>query len=526
MTIKVLFDINVLLDSFLIREEFYLDSFTALNLSKAGKLEGWVSANSFSTIYYFLRKGVGESSARHIIRQIMEFLSVIPVRQKTVAGACEMDLPDFEDNIQVACARQLDIDYILTRDTKDYIGSPIAAISPRAFIESWKSGSIFKEDVHVPFVDLGEQFHQIYDEVDNQISDVINRTAFIGGKYVSEFERNFATFCKAKHCIGVGNGTDALFIVLKALNIGPGDEVIIPANTFIATSEAVTMVGASVVFVDCDPDTYNIDVNLIHDKITSRTKAIIPVHLYGQPADMDPILEIVKKYNLFVIEDAAQAHGAIYYSGQKSEVKSRKQKKKMIGTLGDIACFSFYPGKNLGAYGDAGAIVTDNDEFATRARMFANHGRISKYGHDFEGINSRMDGIQAAILTVKLPYINEWNEKRHKNALLYNKLLQDVEDITIPKIRPTASHVFHLYVIRAKKRNELQGYLKEHGIATGIHYPTALPFLKAYDYLGHKPQDFPVAYQYQDEILSLPMYPELSAESIHFICSKIRDFYV
>jgi len=352
----------------------------------------------------------------------------------------------------------------------------------------------------------------IKSEISEAIENVIADAAFINGKYVQEFEKNFAAFCQAKHCVGVGNGTDALFIALKALDIGPGDEVIVPANTFVATSEAVTMTGAQVVFVDCDPKTYNTDVKQISDLISTRTKAIIPVHLYGQPAEMNSIRKIADRYNLKIVQDCAQAHGAII-------------NERPLANFGDILCFSFYPGKNLGAYGDAGAVVTNDDEIAKRVRMFANHGRILKYDHEFEGINSRMDGIQGAILNVKLKYLPKWTEKRMKNAALYNELLQDIDDIIIPYVHENVKHVYHLYVIRTKRREELQKYLKENGIATGIHYPIALPNLKAYRYLGHRPTDFPVASRFQDEILSLPMYPELADTEIEFIVEKIKEFF-
>ena len=313
------------------------------------------------------------------------------------------------------------------------------------------------------------------------------------------------------YCLGVGNGTDALFIALKSLGVGSGDEVITAANSFIATSEAITMSGARVVFVDINPDTYNINVTKIEEKITPKTKAIIPVHLYGYPADMDPILEIAKNYNLFVIEDAAQAHLA-------------ESKGRIVGGIGDMGCFSFYPGKVLGAYGDAGAIVTNNKELATKARMIANHGRISKYDHEFEGVNSRMDGLQGAILNVKLNYLKEWIDSRRRNASIYHNLLIDLRNISIPREKPYNKHVYHLYVIRTKERNKLQEYLKETGISTGIHYPIALPNLLAYKYLGHTPSDFPVSSQYQCEILSIPMYSELKEDQIEYVVDCIKRF--
>jgi dTDP-4-amino-4,6-dideoxygalactose transaminase len=366
--------------------------------------------------------------------------------------------------------------------------------------------------VRISFVDLKAQYLTIKHEIDETIADVISDTAFINGKYVLKFEESFAQFCEAKHCVCVGNGTDAILLALMASGIGPGDEVIVPANTFVATSEAVTMAGAKVIFVDCDPETYNIDVNGIESVISPKTRAIIPVHLYGQPADMRSIRHIADNHGLKIIQDCAQAHGA--------EIDG-----KPLGSFGDVLCYSFYPGKNLGAYGDAGAIVTDDKELATRARMLANHGRISKYDHEFEGINSRMDGIQGAILYVKLKNLSEWTKGRRENARSYNRLLQGVKDIVTPYVSPIVKHVYHLFVLRAKRRDQLQEYLKTNGIATGIHYPVALPNLRAYRYLGHKPSDFPVASQCQEQILSLPMYPELSEEMIEYISEKVMEFY-
>jgi len=366
--------------------------------------------------------------------------------------------------------------------------------------------------MNIPFVDLRAQYETIRDEIDKNISDVILKSAFIGGPYLEKFESEFAAFCNVDHCVGVGNGTDALFIALKAFGIGAGDEVITTAFSFIATSEAITMSGARVVFVDINPATFNIDVTKIEDKITERTRAIIPVHLYGQPADMNPILDIARKYRLKVIEDAAQAHGAVY-------------KGRQIGTIGDAACFSFYPGKNLGAYGDGGAIVTNDDELAIKARMLANHGRIDKYNHEIEGVNSRLDGLQAAILEVKLRYLPEWNEKRRKNAYLYNEHLHN-SGITTPTEIDNVKAVYHLYVVRVKSelRAKLQAHLKTHGIATGIHYPIALPCLTAYAYLNPRPQDFPEAVKASNEILSLSMFPELTKEQIQYVVENISAY--
>jgi dTDP-4-amino-4,6-dideoxygalactose transaminase len=365
--------------------------------------------------------------------------------------------------------------------------------------------------MNIPFVDLKAQYQSIKPEVDAAIAAVLEETAFVGGPHVKAFEEAFAKYCGVGHCVGLANGTDALFIALKALDIGPGDEVITVANTFVATSEAIRMAGAQVVFVDINPATYNIDVDQIEAKITSKTKAIIPVHLYGQPADMAPIAELAKKHGLRVIGDAAQAHGSTY-RGQP------------IAALADITCFSFYPGKNLGAYGDAGALVTDNTEWATAARMFANHGRVKKYDHDIEGVNSRLDGLQAAILSVKLRHIEDWTERRRRNAELYNRALATSAVVTPVEIADVRA-VYHLYIVRVPngRREAVQEYLQTNGISTGIHYPIALPYLNAYRHLRHSHADFPQALRASSEILSLPMFPELSEEQIGYVAAALAN---
>ena len=362
--------------------------------------------------------------------------------------------------------------------------------------------------MNIPFVNLKSQYQTLKADIDEAIQKVIDQTAFIKGPFVSEFESLFKSAYSVKHTISCANGTDAIYISLKALGIGNGDEVITTALSWISTSETITQAGAKVVFVDISPDYYTIDTDKIEEKITSRTKAIIPVHLYGQPAPMDKIMSIAKKYNLYVIEDCAQAHFA-------------KWKGQNVGTIGDIGTFSFFPGKNLGAYGDAGGIITNNDYMAEISRMYANHGAIKKHHHDFEGINSRLDGIQAAVLSVKLPHIQDWNTLRRQHAKSYTSLLKNLQT---PKINSKGTHVFHLYVIQHDDRNGLQDYLKKHGVATGIHYPTALPFLKAYNYLGHSSADFPNAYRAQNRILSLPIYPELTIEEIEYIVDIIKSY--
>ncbi len=366
--------------------------------------------------------------------------------------------------------------------------------------------------MNIPFLDLQRQYSDIKHEIDAAVQSVISNSAFIGGSFVEAFESGFAGYCGVKHCVGVGNGTDALFIAMRSLGIGSDDEVIVPANSFIATSEAVTLTGARVVFADVDPYTLNIDPSAVEALITPRTRAIIAVHLYGQPADMDAILSLARKNNLYVIEDAAQAHGATY-------------KGRIVGSMGDVACFSFYPGKNLGAYGDAGALVTNDTSLASKARMFANHGRIDKYNHEIEGINSRLDGLQAAVLSVKLKHLPEWTRKRQQNAQIYSHLLKSA-GVGTPVELAGAASVHHLYVIRvqAEHRDSLRTYLQDRGVSTGIHYPIALPNLLAYRYLNHGPERFPVSTVAASEILSLPMFAELTESEIRYVSETTASF--
>lgn len=365
--------------------------------------------------------------------------------------------------------------------------------------------------MNIPLVDLKIQYQSIKEEIDEAIKRIIENTAFIMGDEVKRFEENFASFCNAEYAIGTSSGTTALHLALIACGIRDGDEVITVPNTFIATAEAITHCGAKVVFVDVDEDSYTLNSTKLEDAITPKTKAIIPVHLFGQPADLEPIIEIAKKHNLKVIEDAAQAHGA-EYKGQK------------VGTFGDAACFSFYPAKNLGAFGDAGMITTNNDEIAEKVSILRNHGRFTKYEHTVEGYNYRIDALQAAILDVKLRHLDEWTEQRRHNAALYSELLQDVEIIT-PKEMNYAKHVYHLYVIRTSQRDELREYLSDQEISTGIHYPIPLHLQPAYEYLGYEAGSFSVAEQMATEVLSLPMYPELSECNIKKIAKLIGNFF-
>ncbi len=514
---KVLVDVNVFEDVLSGREGLNFSA-EILQLVKKGKIEGWVSANTYGILYYLQRRRNSENVARRNVTKILKNFVVIPIRKNILSQALQSSLPDFEDNIQIESAAQFNMDAIITRNIKDFKNSKIPAYTPEEFLEIF-SGNLKKsisQSNKILFLDLKAQFNKIYNEIDNEITNIISNTGFIKGKAVEKFEEQFAEKLNAKYCIGVGNGTDALIIALKTLGISNGDEVITVANTFIATSEAISAVGAKVVFVDANPKTYNIDVTKIEEKITPRTKAIIAVHLYGQPADMNEIMKIAKKYGLFVIEDSAQAHLAEY------KLNGKWQK---VGTIGDIGTFSFYPGKNLGAYGDAGAIVTNNKELAIKARMFANHGRISKYNHEFEGLNSRLDGIQAAVLSVKLKHLDEWTKLRRQHAAQYIAGLSGIKDVQLPYEPPENFSVYHLFVIKTRFRDELKSFLESNGIYCGIHYPIGLPFLPAYRYLGYTTDDFPVTAVNQNQVLSLPMFPELKKEQIDFVVRTIKKFF-
>jgi dTDP-4-amino-4,6-dideoxygalactose transaminase len=361
----------------------------------------------------------------------------------------------------------------------------------------------------IPFVDLHAQYLSIKSEIDAAIVEVIAQSAFIGGPHVEKFETAWAKTLGVKHCVSCANGTDALYIAMRALGVKPGDEVITTAHTWISTSETITQAGGRVVFCDVDPDTFTIDSALIEAKITSATVGIIPVHLYGQPADMDAIMAIARKHNLWVIEDCAQAHLAKYQG-------------KLVGTFGNVATFSFYPGKNLGAYGDAGGIVTNDDALAEWMSIFARHG--GKGDHVMEGICSRMDGLQGAILNTKLPHLPAWIEARRNVASRYDELLKGIGDVITPKVATDRDHVYHLYVIRTENRDALRAHLTAADIATVLHYPKALPFYPAYAGLGHTPADFPIAHANQSRILSLPIYPEMTEEMIGYVAERIESF--
>lgn len=373
--------------------------------------------------------------------------------------------------------------------------------------------------MQVPFLDLKIQYQSIKSEIDPAIQNVIDNTAFVLGKSVADFESAFAKAHDVKFCCGVSSGTDANHLVLWSLGIKAGDEVIIPANTFIATAWGATLCGAKPVFVDCEPDSYNIDPAKVEKAITKKTKAIVAVHLYGQPADMDPLSEIAKKHKIHLVEDCAQSHIAEY-------------KAKKVGGLSEAASFSYYPGKNLGAYGEGGSVTTNNSEIAQKVKMIRDHGAVQKYNHEIFGHNYRMEGIQGAVLGVKLKHLDKWTDGRRRAAAKYRELLGDLEDVKVPSEMPYAKHVYHLYVIQvgvdkkpsSGKRDALQKYLGENGISTGLHYPIPLHLQPCFRDYNYKKGDFPSAERLAECGLSLPMYPELKDEQIEYVCSKIREF--
>jgi dTDP-4-amino-4,6-dideoxygalactose transaminase len=363
--------------------------------------------------------------------------------------------------------------------------------------------------MEIQFVDLRKQYASIKDEVLAEVSKVLDSMHLFLGPNVNAFDEQFARYCGTEFGIGVGSGTEALHLALVACGVGAGDEVITVSNTFFATVEAIALAGAKPVFADIDPRTYNMDPSQIEDKIGRKTKAIMPVHLYGHPADMEPILGVARAHDLKVIEDACQAHGAEY-------------RGKRTGSLGDVGCFSFYCSKNLGAYGEAGMIVTSDPGIAKTCRMLRNHGQDSRYYHPIMGVNGRIDEIQAAVLRVKLPHLDKWNESRRMLAQAYASGLPS--SVLIPEEVPRAKHVYHLYVIRARERERLQEHLRARGIQTGIHYPVPIHMQEAYRQISDGNVSLPITEQVTKEILSLPIYPELTRDEVKFVCDCVRDF--
>ncbi len=372
------------------------------------------------------------------------------------------------------------------------------------------TGQLLDYPVKVPFLDLKSHHAPLMGEINEAIQEVIEESAFAGGPFVAQFEADFAAYCDCPHAIGVGSGTEALWLSLLALGVGPGDEVITVPNTFMATAEAITYCGARPVFADVDERTYTMDPTALEKAVTVRTKAIIPVHLFGQPADMDPILEVARKHGLFVIEDACQAHGA-EYKGQR------------VGKLADAGCFSFYPGKNLGAFGEAGAVVTCDDELQEKIRILRNHGQVRKYYHSMIGWNCRMDGIQAAVLRVKLRYLESCNELRRSHAAHYDRAFKGTDKLIAPAHESWVRHVYHIYAIRVKNRDRVMRLLAEKGVGSGVHYPVPVHLQEAYRSLGYESGTFPIAERSAKEFVSLPMFPELTPAQVEIVVQAVKE---
>lgn len=366
--------------------------------------------------------------------------------------------------------------------------------------------------MNVPLIDLNQQISPLKEQILSKISKILDQTNFILGNELAEFEKNFAASHGSKYAIGVASGTDALFLSLKALGIQSGDEVILPANTFIATALGASFCGAIPRVVDVDPKTFLMDPVKVARAINSKTRAILPVHLYGRAQDLNPLISLANKHGLHLVEDCAQAHGAVIHG-------------KKIGTFGKFGCFSFYPGKNLGAAGDGGLITTDDFDLYEKILALRNYGSLKKYYHPIIGFNSRLDTIQAAILDIKLPFLSEYNSKRYDAAVKYNESLKEVGDLVCPDIPEKGSHSFHLYVIRTKKRDELLSFLQKNGVGASIHYPTPIHLHGAFSHLGYKVGDFPISEQICDEILSLPLFPEITDAQILYVSEQIRGFF-
>jgi dTDP-4-amino-4,6-dideoxygalactose transaminase len=364
----------------------------------------------------------------------------------------------------------------------------------------------------IPLVDLKAQYQPLKDDILNRVQEILEGMHLFLGPNVQAFEKEFAAFCGVDCAVGVSDGTTALQLALMACGVEIGDEVVTVSHTFVATAEAIALVGAKPVFVDIDPRTYTIDATQIEERITPRTRAIIPVHLYGQSADMDPIMEIAERCDLWVVEDACQAHGARY-------------KGRRTGGLGHLAAYSFYFSKNLGAYGEGGMVTTDDAELAQKVRMLRDHGSPERYHHEIVGLNGRLDEIQAAVLRAKLPFLDDWNARRRASAAHYAELLAGIDGVIVPEIAAYAEHVFHLYVARVPQRDALRVHLRERGVGSGVHYPIPCHLQKAFQGLGYMAGDLPVTERIVGEIISLPMYPELAAEQRRYVVDAIREFY-
>mgnify|MGYP003564601864 CR=1 FL=1 len=492
--------------------DFFTDIMTRDSLSF------WVTTDSLTRIQPWLKDHYDQEVTLNFINNFVHRCTVVPIRKASILEALNERNGKFNSNINNRITQLYNLDCIVTTHPENYTHCSIPAVDPDDFpilVSHFQK----KEIRNVPFMDLKAPYNQIYPEIDERITRVISENRFILGSYVNEFEERFAKLHEARYCIGLSSGTAALHVALMTLDIKPGDFVLLPVNTFIATAEAISMVGAIPVFVDCDAY-YNIDTVKVRETIEAMVakdlecpKALIAVHLYGQPANMSQIMALAEEFNFMVIEDACQAHLARFDG-------------KPVGQFGKMGAFSFYPGKNLGSFGEAGALVTNDEELYQKAKILRQHGEKERYQHQVIGHNYRMSAIQGAVLATKSEYLLEWTRKRQATARRYNKLLADIEEIVLPRERAGTECVYHLYVIQSVRRDELRRFLKESGIETGIHYPRALHQHAAYSNLKYRDGDFPMAEAAVRKILSLPMYPELSERQIEYVRAKIKAFYL
>ena len=465
---------------------------------QAGEFKAWTFATTIRTLH---KKGYSKTQ----IRQSLQGIAKIPINDFLSQQALDYK-GDFDQGLQLAAVDTFKLSLIV--GLKDSVIEGKKIVSATNFLKT----ELNQTEQSINFMDLSLPVHSIFDQVDGWFMEIIQNTAFAGGNHVAAFEEEYAAYVQAKYAIGVGSGTDALRFALLAMGVESGDEVITVPNTFIATTEAITQAGAKTVFVDVLPDTYNMDPSLLEAKITARTKVILPVHLYGQMADLEQIIPIAQKHNLKVLEDACQAHGA--------EIKGKR-----AGSMGDAAAFSLYPGKNLGAFGEAGCVTTNNPQIAKLISQLRDHGQEKKYYHGREGYNGRMDNLQAAVCRAKIPYLDGWNQKRRRVAELYTHHLQNNHHLQLPTVPTGNLPVFHLYVILVEKPLELQKFLQEKGIFSAFHYPVPLHQQTAYRPLQQEIGSYPVTENCAKQLLSLPMFPELTEKQIIHICKTIDLFY-
>ena len=529
---NIIIDTNIVLDFLFARDESKFSNILIEEIFNKN-INAWISAHSVTTIYYFLRRSKEEEECREILSELLQSFSILPTRK--MSFNFQSKVTDFEDSVIEEGALQFHLEAIVTNNKKDFKNSKVVVYTPEEVLNNYFNQPEIKS---VSFLDLKAQLKDVYNDIDDKITGIISNTSFVMGKPVNDFESEFAKAHNAKYCYGVGTGTAGNHMVLWALGIGNSDEVIIPANTFIATAWGATLCGAKPVFVDCHPESYNIDPDKIATLINEKTKAIVAVHLYGQPADMDGIKQALSSVNfeeekigifrnlktgqiIYLVEDCAQAH--------LSEYKGKK-----VGTLGIASSWSFYPGKNLGAYGEGGAVMTNDDDLAKKFKMIRDHGGEQKYVHQILGHNYRMEAIQGAVLGVKLKHLADWTEGRRRAASKYYELLNNVNGIKLPKELDYSKHVYHLFVaqvisqkseFRTQKRDELQKFLNENGISTGLHYPIPLHLQPCFSNLGYKKGDFPVSEALAEQGLSLPMYAELNNYQIEFICDRVISFF-